>query len=291
MRKLAHAPRSFNDHYHRYRCTALLPEQVEWLVEIPLRNESVAVRVSNVISTSANSVRVPLLSTDPNTGGFVAEGAEVVIGEPALAEKDIPVLKASVLCVLSQEMVEDSEPDALNMVGRSLVARLVSVIDASFFANTTTNGPAGLLSITPTLADAADAWANTDAFEFAKSNAEQHGTVLNYFCCNPATALKLSTLKAYSTAGSNINLLQADPASPAGRVISGVPVLTSPSIGNDIVYGIPQNRVTFALRKGLTVSADHSVFWTRQRVGLMATARVGWAFLDPTAITKITTSP
>ena len=70
------------------------------------------------------------------------------------------------------------------------------------------------LSITPTAADAGDSWTNLDAFEFAKSNAEQHNTVVDTLACNPGTALKLATLKVFTTAGSNQALLAPDPTAP-----------------------------------------------------------------------------
>jgi HK97 family phage major capsid protein len=116
--------------------------------------------------------------------------------------------------VISNELAADSSPSALQVVGDGLLRDLVRVVDRSYFANTTSNGPAGLLSITPTTADAGDTWSNFDAFEFAKSNAEQHNTIVDTLVCNPATALKLATLKESSVAGSNRALLQSDPTAP-----------------------------------------------------------------------------
>jgi HK97 family phage major capsid protein len=270
----------------------LSAEQVEQLVELPLRNESVAMRTSNVITTRAHSVRVPTLVSDVTNVGFVLEGTEVPIGEAGLGEVDIVPAKTNAATVLSREIIADSEPGALTLVGQSLVATLVKVIDTAYFAASTTNGPAGLLSITPTLIDAGDAWATLDAFEAAKSNAEQHGTVVDNFVCNPTTALKLATLKANTGVGSNVPLLQPDPTAPASRTISGVPLLVTPAIAtNDLVWALPKNRIAFALREGITVEKDSSVFFTSQRVCLMATARCAWKVLDALAISKITTSP
>jgi HK97 family phage major capsid protein len=270
----------------------LTAEQDAQLVELPLRNESVAMRVSNLISTNAHSIRVPLLVGDVTNGGFVPEGEEVPVGGATLGEVDIVPAKTNALTVLSRELIADSEPGALTLVGQSLVATLVKVIDAAYFASSTVDGPAGLLSITPSNVDAGDAWQTLDAFEGAKSISEQHGTVVDNFVCSPQTALALSVLKANPGVGSNVPLLQPDPTAPASRTISsGVPLLTSPSIGANIVWVIPQNRVVFALREGITVEKDTSVFFTSQRVALMATARVGWKVLDELAISKITLSP
>ena len=199
--------------------------------------------------------------------------------------------KLAGLTVITNELALDSSPSALQIVGEGLVRDLARKTDAAYFGNTTANGPSGLLSITPTAADAGDACANLDAFEFAKSNAEQHNTVVDTFVCNPATALKIATLKESTTAGSNRALLQADPTAPATRVVSGVPLLTSPSIANDIVWALPKARIVVALRLGTTVESDRSVFFTSDRTAVRATVRVSWGFLDPAAVTKIATTP
>jgi HK97 family phage major capsid protein len=151
--------------------------------------------------------------------------------------------------------------------------------------------PTDLLSVATTAADAGDVWANLDAFEFAKSNAEQHNTVVDSWLCNPSTALKLATLKESAVAGSNRALLAPDPSAPASRVISGIPVVTSPAIGNDIVYGVPRDRVVIALRQGTTVEPDRSVYFTSDRTAVKAIVRVSWAFTDPASITKIAPTP
>ena len=213
------------------------------------------------------------------------------VGEPTLGEANIPVLKACALSVLSREIIQDSEPSALTVVGQSLVATLVNVIDSAFFASSTVDGPAGLGAITPSLIDAGDSWASLDAFAGAQSVAEQHGTTIDYYVTSPQNALALSVLKANPGVGSNVPLLQNDPSVPAGRVINGAPLLVSAALTGSVVWAIPQNRVTFVLREGITVEKDASVFFTSQRVALMATVRCGWKVLDELAISKITLSP
>ena len=86
-------------------------------------------------------------------------------------------------------------------------------------------------------------------------------------------------------------LLQPDPTAPASRVIAGVPLLTSPTIANDIVWALPKARIILALREGTTVESDRSVFFTSSTDRGAGHGRVSWGFLDPAAITKIATTP
>src|SRR6478672_680441 len=189
----------------------LTPDQVASLVVLPLISQSVAMRASTVVQTGSHQLRVPRVTADPQAA-WTAEGAEIAVTDPTVDEVDIVPKKLAGLTVITNELAADSSPAALQVVGDGLVRDLARKTDQAFFANTTTNGPAGLLSITPTAADAGDAWANLDAFEFAKSNAEQHNTVVDTFVANPATALKIATLKQFGTAGSNVALLQPDPS-------------------------------------------------------------------------------
>ena len=73
--------------------------------------------------------------------------------------------------------------------------------------------------------------------------------------------------------------------------MAGVPLLTSPSIGNDIVWSLPRARIILALRQGTTVESDRSVYFSSDRTAVRAIVRVSWGFLDPAAITKIATTP
>ena len=132
------------------------------------------------------------------------------------------------------------------------------------------------------------AWANLDAFEAAKANAENLFTTVTAFVGAPATILALSTLKAFATVGSNMPLVQTDPTKPVSRTISGVPLYSSPAVAADIVWAIPAERVLFVVRKDATVVSDSSVMFTSDRVAIRCTMRVSYAFTQPLAITKIT---
>ena len=239
----------------------LSPSQVHELVVLPFIAQSAAMRVGTVTQISSHSLRIPRVTTDP-AAAWCAEGAELNVSDAVLDEIACIPSKLGGLVVISNELASDSSPAALSVVGDGLTRDLARKVDVAFAANTTSNGPAGLLSVATTAADAGDAWTNLDAFEFAKSNAEQHNTTVDSWLMNPSTALKLSTLKESTVAGSNRALLASDPTAPASRVISGIPVITTPAVANDVVYGIPRNRVVIAIRQGTTVEPDRSVYFT-----------------------------
>jgi HK97 family phage major capsid protein len=138
--------------------------------------------------------------------------------------------------------------------------------------------------------DAGDTWTNLDWAEAAKTEAEEVHTMLGAFVASPATALALASLKELTT-GSNKTLLASDPTQPTTRVISGVPLYTSPAIADGIVWGIPQAHSIVVIRQDASVVTDSSVFFASDRVAVRATRRVGFGFSYPAAVVKVTLSP
>ena len=266
----------------------LTPEQVHQLVILPLQQQSVAMLVGDVVTINTHVLRVPRVTQDV-AASFVAEGAEIPATDAAVDQIEITPAKLAALSVITSELSQDSSPAALRLVGDSIVRDVSRKLDAAFFGTTTSNGPAGLGSITPTTADAGDSWTNLDAFEYARSVAEQHNTVVTSFVGNPAAVLKISTLKEQS--GSNKGLLQPDSSKPTGRTVAGVQLLTSPAVPNDVIWGIPQDRVVIALRQGAEVKIDASVFFTSDKLAIRCTLRVSWAVTDPLSLTKIAITP
>src|SRR5262245_10875565 len=267
----------------------LTPEQVAQLVILPLIEQSVAAQVSTVVQTGSHDLRVPRVTQDP-AAAWCAEGSELNVSDATLDEITVSPKKLGGLVVISNELANDSSPAALGVVGDGLVRDLRCKIDAAYFAAgaPATNAPAGLGSLTTSTATNAGAWATLDSFEAAKSAAETLHTSITAWVAAPATALALSTIKQFSTAGSNMPLLQADPTQPSARSISGIPLYVSPAVAADVVWAVPQQHSLFVLRQDASVVTDSSVFFTSDRTAVRATLRVAFGFTQPLSIVKIT---
>jgi HK97 family phage major capsid protein len=115
----------------------LTPEQVEALVIEPLTRTSVGVQVSTVVTADTHTVRFPIVETDPSSG-WTAEGDEISITDPTLDELEVTPKKLAALTVVSNELVADSNPSALAVVGDGLVRDLAKKLDAAFSSNRST---------------------------------------------------------------------------------------------------------------------------------------------------------
>ncbi len=263
----------------------LRPEDVGPLIIEPLTLESVAFQASTVAQTDSTEFRIPVITGDPDAS-WVPEGSEIPVDDADFDEVVVVPKKVAALSVLSNELIEDSSPEASTVIGNRLVQSLVRKIDLAWFAAATANGPAGLGSITPSETYAGVAYANTDAFLEAITAAESVGAQVNTFVAHPATALALAKLK--KATGSNEPLLQRDVTVPGGRVVAGVKLLVSPDAPNDgTVYGIPKDRAFVVIRRNVQVVLDSSAFFSSDRTAVRVTARVGFGFPHPEAIVQI----
>ena len=253
----------------------LSPDQVAALVVRPLIESSVAARASTVINTTSHSLRVPIVSADP-TAQFVPEGGEIPATDPTLTELKVTPSKLAGLTVISSELAADSSPAALGVVGDGLVRDVRRQVDAAWLSVSTPNGPAGLPSLASSTASAGGSWDDFDWAEAAKSAAEVLHTEITSFIASPSTALALSTVKQFGTAGSNVPLLAPDPTAPASRTIAGVPLLVSPSCAADTVWAVPRAHALFVIRQDVNVTTDASAYFSSDRLGVRCTMRVGF---------------
>ena len=268
--------------------TAILtPSQVESLVVLPLIEESVAAQASQVVHINSHAVKFPRVVTDA-TAAWTLENTEIVTSDVVTDEITCTPAALKALSTVSNELMADSSPAALSVVGQSMVRDLKRGVDKAWLTATTTNGPSGLPSLTTSVASAGGTFDDFDWAAAAISAAETLHSKLTSWVTSPATALALSTIHEYGAAGSNRALLQPDPTKPGVRTIAGLPVLVSPSCAADTIWGIPQQHCIFVIRQPATVVSDGSAGFTKDSTFIRAVLRIGFAFTYPLAVVKVT---
>ena len=263
---------------------ALLRQQVTQLFVQTVAKQSVALQVSTPVPSSAANLRVPVVVSDPSTG-WVAEGAEITPSDATLGEHVVTPKKVAGLTIVSNELVADTTPTASEIIAAGLARSCILNIDGAFFANTTTNGPPGIKSVTPTVVSAGGGWTDADPFIEAAYAIESVGASVDAWVANPADALLLASIKETTT--SNRSLLEPDPTKPGRRVIGGTPLYISPAVTVGEVWGIPRDRVLSMIRKNITVEIDSSAYFSSDRTAIRATMRVGFGFPHPLGIVKV----
>ncbi|OBF59246.1 hypothetical protein A5756_06275 [Mycobacterium sp. 852002-53434_SCH5985345] len=266
----------------------LTPEQVQTLVVEPLTRTSVGVQISTPVTIDTHTTRFPIVVSDVS-GGWTAEGDEINLSDPTLDELEVTPKKLASLTVVSNELLADSNPSALSVVGGSIVRDLAQKLDRAFFGATTANGPDGLDSLGGVQhVDGGSTFTNLDAFAAALSKLEQvDSSLARSFVAHPTTLLQLSELKIGT--GYNLPLLGPDATSPTKRSILGVPAYWSPYIEEGLVWLVAQAKSFVVMRQDTSVISDTSAFFSSDRVAIRATMRVSFAWPHQAAVIRIGT--
>jgi HK97 family phage major capsid protein len=263
----------------------LAPPDIEALVVEPLIRAAVCTNVSTVIQTSSNSTRFPIVVSDP-ASGWVAEGNEIPVTDADVDELVVVPRKLAALTIASNELVADSDPSAVELLGAGIVRDVQVKLDAAYFGNVVTNGPSGIQSLSGIQTVAAGtAIANLDPFAEAISKAENVGASDLTFVAHPDTLLTLSKIKSGS--GFNTPLLGVDATSPTKRSILGVPITWSPAVGAADIWAVPRSKAFVVIRSGTTLVTDSSAYFSSDRTAVRCTMRVGFAWPHAAGVVKV----
>lgn len=270
----------------------LRPEDVQALVIQPLITSSVAMQVSTVVQTGSHSTRFPIVVSDPDSA-WVAEGAEIPVSDPDVDELDVIPSGLKGLVVVSNELVADSDPAALDVVGQGLVRDLRTKLDAAYLGNTVSNGPNGVESLAGVSETTLSFDGSLDVIAEAVSLAESAGAPTVHpdgkpnfsLVANPADVLALSTAKV--SEDSHQPLLGPDATQVTGRSALGVPIFSAAACDQGTAWLVPRDRVFVVLRDDPEVIADASAFFSSARTAIRAVLRVGIAWPHEAAVVRV----
>ncbi|AXN45598.1 Phage capsid family protein [Mycobacterium marinum] len=263
---------------------AWTPEDYGKLIDLVIAEKSIAFQAGTVISTGSETIRFPMQTADPSVGWY-AENTQISLADPSNNELVITPKKVAGLTQTSNEAAEDSNPAVAEVIGRSLARSIAKKIDAAFFANTTSNGPSGLLSLSASynVVDTGTiTWDSLDPIHQAKHDALADGAELTHIILAPDVALTLATAK--ETADSFRGLLDnvAD-----GVSLAGLKLLVSTDVASGNAWAVDASQVIVAQRTGTKiVKSDQSAF-DYDGVQIRATARVSWGFANPAGVVRL----
>ncbi|MFH9432336.1 phage major capsid protein [Streptomyces sp. NPDC017615] len=265
---------------------ALLPAEYGEVVTKPVEALSVAFLTGTKITTQAGTYRIPILASDV-TVGAVAEGAEITPSDADFDELTVTPARFAGLTIISRELADDSNPSAADQIGRSIARQIANSVDNALFNALAAPNPAGLASLTGISAvEAPAAYTNLDSFEEAVSLSEGAGGRVTAWVTGAATALEVAKLK--DATGSNKGLLNPDLTAEGRRTILGRPVVVSPYVPADTVYGISREDLLVVTREDTRLDVDRSAYFSSDRIGVRGTMRVAFGMPVPGAHVRIT---
>lgn len=268
---------------------AWTPEDYGKAIDLVIAEKSIAFQAGTTITTGSESIRFPTLIADPATGWY-AENSQIGLTDPTTSEIVVTPKKVAGLTQISNEAADDSNPAVADQVGRSLGRSIAKKIDAAFFGNTVTNGPAGLLSLggVNVIDTGTVTLTSLDAFHEAKAAALADGANISVWVLAPDVALTLS--KAKQQTGSNVGLLDATGVGD-GVALAGVSVLVSTDVAAGNAWGLDASQVLIVQRTGTTVTRSTDAAFAFDAVQVRATARVSFGFANPAGVVRLHDAP
>lgn len=257
-----------------------LPQAFGEMLDLVVQAKSVAAQASTLFSTDKQKVGFPLWVADPAVGWY-AELDEIALTDGDTDEVVVIPTKTAGLTLISNELADDSDPAIAEQIAAALANQIAHAIDKAYFANTTTKGPSGLLSLASTSVDTGSAVANLDAFVQGRYAAEANGAKLSHWLMSSDTAESLSLLKRQT--GSNEPLIEFV---EDGITVAGLPVITSTHVdAATVAWGVDKSQQRYVLRKGTTVERFPAV--TTDGLYVRAISRVGLGFLNPAGVVRL----
>lgn len=258
------------------------------LIVKPVEAASLALQLTTVVNTAGASFRFPRITSDPSAA-WIAENAEITASEATADDVPVTPKKVAGLSIISNELANDTSPEAAGVIGGGLARDIARKVDQAFFGTAPGNTnvqPGGLEYLAATVESiAADPAAGIDAFIDAIAAAEALGVTLDAFVTDPATARALAKLKVGT--GSNLPLFGVGATNGIERNVLGVPLHVSPYVVAGTAWGIPKARVFSVLREDVTLDIDSSAFFTKDQTAIRGIMRIGFGFVQPEAIIKI----
>ncbi|MGF6821937.1 HK97 family phage major capsid protein [Microbacterium sp. ZKA21] len=269
--------------------SGILPEDYASLIVQPTRDAAVALQdnVSTVIVTDSHDLVVPIVVSDGDAGWYT-EGADMSGDDGELDSVKITPAKVGRVRKISNELADDSSPEAQELVATMIGQAIATGIDQAFFGTVAAPAPAGLPSVAATVSNVngVTAWADLDPFAEAISISQANNGIISAFVASPGDALALMSLK--TQADSNVPLLGTDATSATARRILGVPLLVSQHVEPGVIWGLDKRFVTVALRKDVDIDVSRERYFETDQTAVKGAMRVSWAFTHPKALVRIT---
>jgi HK97 family phage major capsid protein len=282
----------------------VVPDQFLTRVWDRLAATAVALRSGmTVLETTSDTLHIPRLTADV-AAAWTSEGGVISASDPTMSEIIATPRKLAAITVVSNELIDDSNPGILEIVQTNLVRALALKLDLAAYEGTgTAPEPRGLKNVagigSVSLGANGATPTNLDPFAdaigvLAQANADATAVVMH-----PRSWQTLLKLKE-QTAGNNKPLLQESAGagtSGVQRTLYGVPVyLTSQlsiaetqgtSTDCSSIYAYQADQAIIVRRADIRVEVDRSRLFNSDQSEIRAIGRFDLAIPNPTGIVRI----
>lgn len=242
-------------------------------------------------STVAGSIEgdepaVRVVHVNDDEAEFVAEGAEIPLGDPELDETLVYTGKVAQLLKISREQYNTGS--AASLLSTSVARAVTNRANQAYVAQAAPTGgnttpPAGLLNVTG-IGTGDPIATDLDPLADAVATIEAAGGTPTHILAAPDAWAALRKLRTGD--GSNVSLLGAGTEDADKRVL-GIPVLTTPAMPAGRLLMLDRSAVVSAVGT-VQVATSTDVYFGSDSVGLRCVWRFGQNVVRPDRIVQLT---
>ncbi len=263
--------------------------------ERTLRAQSVIMSLPGVRTVTMTSDRTRFPRIGGNVAYGVAEAATLTEDTADVDLVDLVAVRYAVYTEFSSELVEDMSADALAVFGDNALEGLARKIDAQFLeGNGSGPGLVGIRNLAGVNSTSVAATpADFDKWSDAKYEAQADNADPSIWLGHPRSWNTLSKIKT-GLASDKTTLLAPSPQTAAQELL-GMPVYLSTQItltegagAGSWMAAIDPSQLIIGIRRAASVEVSRDYKFGSDVVALRATARVGFAALNPEGISLLT---
>jgi len=280
---------------------AIAPPEISTYLFDKLRAASVALASGlMVMATDRDSIQWPKLTADV-APGFYGELDVITAGDPGFATLTATPRKIAHRVEFSNEVVDDSDPSAVEVVRDNLMKMLALRLDLAVYEGSGTapeirglKNVAGIQTVS--MGTNGGALTNLDPLADALGLLAQANTMGDAIVMSPRTWVSISKLKD-APAGSNAPLLTESPTEAAPPRILGVPVFISSQLPVNETQGTATNtssiwiykasEIILVRRKDVEIELDRSRLFDRDGSELRGKLRADVLVPNAAAVVRI----
>lgn len=264
---------------------ATTPEEWAGYVLDHLSHESVVLASgARRVDTVAKQIHVPRLTSD-GAADWYGELEEIAAGDPQGQDLALTPFKVAAVTVLSNEVVNDSDPAVLDTVGTAMTRAISLEADRALFAGGGggTIGPEGFVNHSPALQKVTAGTITYDKIVTGGGSIAAHGGRADSLYVNPADYTKLQL----QTDGFARPLIQPDPQGGGAVTIAGFKVHQTPALGAGTALLAQADQLVVAVRSDASVAFSTDAQFEKDGTVVRVVARVDGGIADANGVCLI----
>jgi len=269
--------------------SAVSPEQWAQFVLDHLSHESVVLASgARRVDTHSKLIHIPRLTDDGSVDWF-AELEEITTDSPAGDDLVLTPKKVAALTLLSNEVVLDSDPAALNVVGQAMLRAIAIEIDRAIFHGAGGTAPLGILETSTTtgftpLPDQAGP-VGYEALVRAAGQVSAAGGRPDVAYIHPTDHVALQL----AAGGDDRPLITGDASQGAPPVVAGLRLYITPALEAGEALVAQADQVVVAIRRDASVEFSSDYAFERDGTAARVIARVDAGVNDSGGLCHIQT--